>query len=92
MKGQEQQIVLSKLHLGGLKMSENIINRRLILRFQTGVDQEGNDILKDTTINHIRPDATDENLQLFASKYGALSAHPHLESIVVNHHLLSQAE
>ena len=73
-------------------MNESAMRRRLVLRFITGTDEFGKDLIKNTTINNVRTDSETEQLESFANFYGAMSGHIHLESIVVNEHLLARPE
>ena len=46
-------------------MNDAIINRKLLIQFQTGINKDGKDILKTKTFNNIRLDSTEDNLSKF---------------------------
>ena len=56
-------------------MKENLINRKLMIYFTAGVDDEGNIINKTKTFNTIRLDSEEADLAIFADKYRVLSNH-----------------
>lgn len=61
-------------------MKDNLFNRKLMIYFTAGVDEEGKVINKSKTFNNIRLDSEELQLATFVSKYSTLSNHTYKKS------------
>lgn len=73
-------------------MTEVLINRKLMIQFQTGIDKDGKDILKTKTFNNIRLDSSEENLSKFSTHYGRLSGYSHVKTLVADYYPIKNAD
>jgi len=69
----------------------DIVNRKLLIYFVVGTNEDGNDVVRTRTINNVRTNASLEQMDYFASKYGSLSAHNHIDSVVADYYSLRNA-
>jgi hypothetical protein len=53
-----------------------VISSRLRLMVQTGVDDEGNPVVRSRNLNNLKPEATDEAVYTVAGSLGELQQHP----------------
>ena len=73
-------------------MNEAIIDRKLMIHFQTGLDKDGKDLIKTKTFNNIRLDSTEENLGKFSSHYSRLSGYSHIKTLVADYYPITNPE
>lgn len=73
-------------------MNAAIIDRKLMIHFQTGVDKDGKDLIKTKTFNNIRLDSTEENLSKFSSHYSQLSGYSHIKTLVADYYPIANSE
>lgn len=72
-------------------MNDAIINRKLLIQFQTGINKDGKDILKTKTFNNIRLDSTEDNLSKFPANYSQLSGYSHIKTLVADDYTIKNA-
>ena len=73
-------------------MNEAIIDRKLMIHFQTGLDKDGKDLIKTKTFNNIHLDSTEENLGEFSSYYSRLSAYSHIKTLATDYDPITNPE
>ncbi|MDB8556975.1 DUF1659 domain-containing protein [Turicibacter sanguinis] len=73
-------------------MKENLINRKLMIYFTAGVDDEGNIINKTKTFNTIRLDSEEADLAIFADKYRVLSNNMYKKTVAADYFEISLAD
>lgn len=67
-------------------MNENILDRKLFIKFNTGINEEGKDITSTKTISNIRLNSTGAQLGQFVLKYTNLTSNEHIESLVADYY------
>ena len=73
-------------------MKENLINRKLMIYFTAGVDDDGKIINKTKTFNAIRLDSEESDLAIFADKYRVLSNHMYKKTVAADYFEISLAD
>ena len=73
-------------------MNEAIIDRKLMIYFQIGLDKDGKDLIKTKTFNNIRVDSTEENLGEVSSQYSRLSGYNHIKTLVTDYYPITNPE
>lgn len=71
-------------------MTENLLNRYLLIYLSAGLGENGKDTTKIKTFKNIRHDATEENLSSFGELFSVLSTHTHLKTLVSEYRLVTK--
>lgn len=73
-------------------MKEKLMNRKLMIYFTTGIDEDGKIINKTKTFNNIRLDSEESNLSAFATNYSALSSYAYKKTLVADYFEINSSE
>ena len=71
---------------------EKLTDRKLMIYFTAGVDDDGKVINKTKTFNTIRLDSTESDLATFAAKYSALTSHAYKKTLAADYFEISLAD
>lgn len=64
---------------------EKLTDRKLMIYFTAGIDDDGKVINKTKTFNSVRLDSEEADLATFASKYSQLSSHAYRKTVAAEY-------
>lgn len=68
---------------------EKLTDRKLMIYFTAGVDDDGKVINKTKTFNSVRLDSEESDLATFAARYSELSSHTYKKTVAAEYFELS---
>jgi O-acetylhomoserine/O-acetylserine sulfhydrylase-like pyridoxal-dependent enzyme len=72
-----------------MAVKSTLVDSALTLKYKSGVDSNGKDIIKTKKFSNIKETATDENVYAVAAAFGPLMQYPVMQSLRTNENALT---